>query len=60
MISMEPKNIYVKDKKDFRRVEHLLNGRVFWREKKDDISKVEIKIAFPSKYTRNIVKSLKD
>lgn len=57
---MEPKNIYVKDKADFRRVQSILDGRVFWREKKDDISKVEIKIAFPSKHTKNIVKSLKD
>lgn len=60
MISMDPKNIHVKDKEDFMKVRHLLDGRVFWREKKDNINKVEIKIAFPSKYTKTIVKSLKD
>jgi hypothetical protein len=50
--------IHTKDKAEFMKVKKYLDGAVFWREIENN--KVEIKMAFPNKQAKNIIKSLKD
>ena len=52
--------IYVKDRVEFHKNKHKLDGLVFWRESLTDKTKVEIRIACYPKTTRLLIEALPD